>query len=291
MAVYALPIEAQTADPDVMCIPGMLQTAMIHREETRHAIGQAKASAEQCGHGAIVLLSKTNGRAVIVPMKCKLWSCPTCAPYLRWKWIKKIAESKPQRFITLTCDPKRFADPQRAYECMKHALPMLVEMIRSNIGEFEYVAVWEPHKSGWPHLHLAQRGVYVPKKLLLLYWAMVGIGGFTDIKKVGNDKAAATYMAKYLAKHEAYTAAPFKPSRYITSSRHYFPPAPELLPVTTTDLTIVGYSKRHPADIAESLIMTAGMILVLEESTTQLVLQLPQGWPTESLESTIRAVL
>jgi len=186
-------------------------------EAVRHAHAQ-----RYCRKGAILIIRNDGSEVVIVPTRCKMWTCPYCGPKLRDAWAERIAVARPKRFLTLTCDPSRFGNPPAAYDAMKAALPKLVALLRKSIGPFEYCAVWELHQSGWPHLHLAQRGVYIPQKFLRLAWTNLGIGSVVDIRAIHTIRGAARYVSKYITKTITEGKAALGITRVIQASKHFF---------------------------------------------------------------------
>jgi hypothetical protein len=188
-----------------------------HQEavEKAHAI-------DYCGKGSIVIAITSNQRIAVVPIRCKCWRCPTCGPILGKVWAHRIEGAKPQRFITLTGDPGWHQTPATTYDAMKEALPIMVRKLRAEGIRFEYVAVWELHKSGFPHLHLMQKGDYVPWKLMKSIWEQLKIGSHVHIETVDDVKRAAFYVAKYISKAVATLHTGLKVTKTIQVSKRFF---------------------------------------------------------------------
>ncbi len=157
-------------------------------------------SRDYCGKGALVSILDGGERVRVIPMMCKTWGCPQCGPRLGKMWIAVISSQKIERFMTLTCDPKKFRDPQKAVAWMKIAFGTLVRRIRARYGALEYAGVWELHKSGWPHFHVALKGCYIPQAWLSLQWSGLGVGRVVWISRVGSARECARYLGKYLMK-------------------------------------------------------------------------------------------
>ena len=179
-------------------------------------------SVHYCGTGTILVANKHWTHLTVVPVRCRNWRCPTCAPALAAMWADKIARSRPQRFLTLTCDPSRFADPDAAYKQMKWALPRLAIQLRKMNFKFEYVATWELHKSGWPHLHLLIKGTYIPMHLISRLWDGLDVGTIIDIRSVYSARGAGHYIAKYITKTATATKLIPPGHRLVTASRGFF---------------------------------------------------------------------
>jgi len=249
------------------------------------------AARHYCGKGAIVLTMADSNVVVIVPTRCKHWACPTCGPILARYWSERISKAMPERFITLTADRARWPTPEAAYTAMKKALPKLVRYLRSRGIEFEYVAVWELHESGWPHLHLCQKGSFVPQKLLSRAWDFLDIGPIVDIRTVVTKRGVAAYVAKYMAKSMAKTAATFRITKIVQCSRRFFPKV--LLPEKReADVRVKAvHTRLHAAQVVCTLFRAFGYVLDPENETKCLRL-IPgtQDGPTVSQVDIIRAL-
>jgi hypothetical protein len=168
---------------------------------------------------------------LVIPALCKSWSCPRCRPAKVAQWRAIIIAGKPNRFITLTTDPKLLPDPAAAVAHLNRSFPILIRDIRKNFGPFEFVRVWEFTEKGYPHIHIVARGGFVPQKWISERWAKLGCGKIVDIRAVGKAKDAARYVAKYLGKSTDETAAALGKIRLINKSRGWTLPNPLLDPV------------------------------------------------------------
>jgi hypothetical protein len=181
-----------------------------------------------CGRGAVLGVSRTLRRAVLVPLRCKQWTCPHCGPKLLNRWRNIIADGKPERHIVLTCDPKRFASPAHAIMAMNRAWTRLLEMLRDPKNGFpirmEYVRVWELQEKGWPHMHIAQRGPYIPFAWLRYWWNALGIGTHVHIKEIPNPLAIAREVVKYITKRTAALHYTLPGSRIVNKSNRWLTP-------------------------------------------------------------------
>ncbi len=180
----------------------------------------------RCGHGAVVLVNKENGVVKIVPCLCHSWRCSRCGPYLAEIWKRKIIGSKPERFITLTWSPKSDHTVDEAIDIMKKALPRAVDILRSEGFQFEYCAVMEFTKHGWPHIHLAQKGDYIPQKRLSEIWSRLGSGPIVDVRKVRSPQSLAYELTKYLLKSTRETYFLIGGRRIIQCSRRFLTTPP-----------------------------------------------------------------
>lgn len=206
-------------------------------------------SKPQCRGGTIVIFNKITKSVTLLPARCRKWSCPDCAKHLRDQWAQAIAAARPNRFITLTCKPAWHQNPQNAYEHMKEALPLLVAKLRKMCGELEYAAVWELHESGYPHLHIAARGAYLPIKLINHIWSSLHIGENNWISAVINHSGAARYAAKYITKTISKAKDLIHITRIIQYSKNYFAsPPPKQSNLEDQDVQ-AAYFKQSPNQI------------------------------------------
>jgi len=152
--------------------------------------------------GAWSAVQEEDGTYTAVPLRCRSWACPRCAPLLRRRLVKALEGVEAHRFITLTCNPARHRAPADAYRTMSLALSHLVKRIRRlhPHARFEYFAVWEATKAGWPHLHMAARGASLPQRWLSGQWRELTGAAVVDIRRVQHADQLATYLAKELAK-------------------------------------------------------------------------------------------
>ncbi len=70
----------------------------------------------------------------------------------------------------------------------------------AQLSNFEFLAVFEKHKSGYPHLHLLIKGNFLPWKMLRTMWEEITGSYMVDIRKISTVGLAALYCAKYIGK-------------------------------------------------------------------------------------------
>jgi hypothetical protein len=83
---------------------------------------------------------------------------------------------------------------------MKKCFAKLVQKYRRKYGEFEYLAVWELTKQGTPHIHVLQRGGFIPQTTLSEDWSTLTGSFIVDIRAVKSQEEVARYVTKYLTK-------------------------------------------------------------------------------------------
>lgn len=209
----------------------------INLEHAEHKFG--------CIKGSILGQDPDTGRTIVVPLCCKSWTCPACAKRLKRLWAERLITSDPERFITLTVDPKLHPDPHEARVAIQKAWTSFVPHWRKGRAakgdkhaipphDLEYVSVWERHKSGMPHMHILVRGQYIPQSYLRAWMIRAGVGEIVHITAVTDPRAAVAEMLKYITKAADDVSEFFKGFRLINCSRNMVPDA---LPAPTAENT------------------------------------------------------
>lgn len=152
--------------------------------------------------GAWSLVRRTPETLTAIPLRCRSWNCPVCAPVQRGKLLRALRATQVDSLLTLTCAPEHFASPTRAWHRLSEAIPLLIRLIRARYpsAEVQYFLVWESTKSGWPHCHLLLRAPYIPQRWLSQQWALLTHAPIVDIRRAHHRGAAAAYLSKYLSK-------------------------------------------------------------------------------------------
>lgn len=211
------------------------------------------APALRCGTGALIGSTPDGSKVQVIPLTCKSWSCPKCGPRKQASWAQRIAQAEPQRHIVLTSDPARYHTCLEALYAMKAALPALSKLIRTKLGVSEHVAAFEFTREGWPHIHILQRGVYIPQKWLSKAWDNLGPGPVVFLRSIHSRKQAAQYVTKYLLKSAGETAAMVPGLRILTATRRFFPE--EAPPETdeTQEITVWHYLRMSAEEVVYKL--------------------------------------
>lgn len=141
-------------------------------------------------------------------IRCKRWSCPVCAEINRRKVIAFGKRGQPTAMLTLTVSSKAYDTPHEAAQDLKRALVALRKRIaRAFPGEtMPFLAVFERHESGFPHLHLLIRARFLPVKRLREMWEGITKHSWNvnimALRTVGQVAYAAKYIGKDLAPFE-----------------------------------------------------------------------------------------
>lgn len=135
-------------------------------------------------------------------MRCKRWTCEECMP-IRLAQLQVLAEcGRPLRFITLTSRYGSTATAAQAAQELRTAWQRIVQIYNRRHGKnaVQYLAVFEATEKGWPHLHILQRGPYMPVRELSSIMRERTGSPIVHIRRVRGEREAAYYIAKYVSK-------------------------------------------------------------------------------------------
>lgn len=196
---------------------------------------------------AVTVNKGDNDRRLAVDLPCNRWSCELCSPRRRLQLIAEACRGLPDTLLTLTTRRERAKTPERAALDMSHAWRNLTKRIvreatrnpvrnpdpggptprdpypRDNHGRvpnrvrladstLAYFAVFEKHKSGWPHLHVLLRSEWIDHNWLQAQWMDLTGSPGRHIKRIADPHRAASYVAKYLSKD---------PTKFGTAKRYW----------------------------------------------------------------------
>lgn len=121
------------------------------------------------GAWSMVTLDRASGELAAHRFRCRSWRCPECRYDVARGDFARILGALEGRtgagrewlLVTLTFDPRRYRSRWDAYRaggrCWQRLRYRLARRYgsRSAPARIRYVQVWEQHRSGWPHVHLA----------------------------------------------------------------------------------------------------------------------------------------
>lgn len=144
--------------------------------------------------------SRWEGEAAAI--RCKRWSCEVCAKINRRRVIAIACSAKPRALLTLTVSSKHYETPDLAAAALKRGLRLLRLHLKRHpkLSNFSFLAAFERHESGYPHLHLLIRGKFIPWKWLTSTWQKITGSTHVDIRKIDSVGKAAFYVSKYIGK-------------------------------------------------------------------------------------------
>lgn len=126
-------------------------------------------------------------------MSCDRWTCPKCGRAKVHRLARLVAAADPERFVTLSRAGEDLRNVYRASQTLSQAL-------RRRGYTWEYLQVPERHQNGSWHLHVIQRGDFIPQKVLSERAESAGMGSVVDIRRIREPDQAAKYLVKYLTK-------------------------------------------------------------------------------------------
>lgn len=151
---------------------------------------------------SLVSVNAKEREGTAAAIRCKRWSCPHCAEVNRRRVLLLAKEARPRALLTLTVSSTRYPDVEQAALALKNGLRALRARLvkQPRMENFQFLAVFEKHKSGHPHLHLVLKGKFIPWKWLKRSWEeLTGATGIT-IQFIRSTGQAAAYCAKYIGK-------------------------------------------------------------------------------------------
>jgi len=239
-----------------------------------YALATRLRSVQMCGRGCLTGYSAALNRVYLIPLTCKSWSCPRCRPAKQRLWTQIIRQGKPTRWFRLGANPSVHRTPAAAARAFLTAWPTLVRLIRARFGPFEYVKVMELHKSGFPHLHIAYRGPYIPHKWLSVVWRNLVGAPVVWIEKLDDPGRAARYISKYLCKCTSETPDLLPWLRFITRSRAWLTDPLETQQSAMPSDVYWTHSHKDVPDEIESWHAYDPLVVYYNEHTGLVILQL-----------------
>lgn len=247
-----------------------------------------------CCHGSLVGYDPDAHTVTVVPMTCGRWACPDCAARKAATYAARLYAAAPERHITLTWNPHVSSDPQEALRRMKKALPKFVKYIRDPIVHkdgfkekaaltFEYCAIWERHRSGFPHLHLAQWGDFIPHQLIRRTWKRLTGAYIIFVKAMDNDYRGGHHWTKYLLKSIPDTSDLFPGTRMVTFSHAYDRNAVAKTPAANGVKVNWRMVRLMPEDVLDSLVLLLHAENLDPQDDRILTLRRPPPWDWETV--------
>lgn len=147
-------------------------------------------------------------------LRCRSWGCPDCQPKRQAQLQMLAADGAPNRFITLTMRQGQHDTIEKQASALADCWRIIVKRAKRKykMRSLEYIAIFEAHKSGWPHLHILARCGWISQKWLSEQMVQLCNSSRQDIRQVRSAKQAAFYVAKYVGK---------APGKFGTSKRYW----------------------------------------------------------------------
>jgi hypothetical protein len=159
------------------------------------------------------------------PLRCKRWSCEHCYPRRARDLWHKAFNGQPDMFLTLTMKPDAGLTPEQAAVEFVEGWRMLRQFLCRKLDRkgLTFLAVFEAHESGWPHLHILLRSKYIDHRVIRSWWESRTGSYQIDIRRVHNPRQRASYVSKYVAKRPTQ----FGSCKRFWCSQDWDPPAKE----------------------------------------------------------------
>lgn len=148
------------------------------------------------------IVKQQGGTIRAIKVTCRSWGCESCSRDRAKKLIREAQEGAPERFITLTVNPHWFNSPIERAQKLVAAWRLIRRRflkMRPN-AVVEFMAVFERTKLGEPHLHIVQRGSFMPQKWLSSQLEELIGAKIVDIRYIRSKKTVAFYIFKYIGK-------------------------------------------------------------------------------------------
>lgn len=111
-----------------------------------------------CKRYSRIATSDTGQKILLVRLRCKQWSCPYCEQKNRAMWRAHLHQKLPQinanwSFLTITAMGENHRN-STTLEVLIGSWDKLMKRLRRAFGSFEYVRIYEQHRSGEFHVHM-----------------------------------------------------------------------------------------------------------------------------------------
>lgn len=171
---------------------------------------------ESCPNKRIQLTNTQTGESFMMP--CKSYQCPHCGKIKKWKLQNAIRSElkhwKRVRFWTFTLS-NRIGTPIEHLYVLREAWRRLISDLKKEFFSFRYIKIFEPHKSGFTHIHVCIN-IYLPFYTMLNRWRK-------HVRNVMRTKNENYYLPDYFAScyvkgDFSYKVATFYLTKYIIKS-------------------------------------------------------------------------
>lgn len=185
-----------------------------------------------CPHFNMVAYKEvTPGQIVMFRLRCKSWQCDYCAKINRSEWMKHLRKMIPRTadnwwFVTVTAHEKTRSE-EMSLNNIRSNMDRLFKRVRRVWSNVQYVRVYEKHKKGAYHAHMAVSGLtlrvqrYVTPNHMVTWrpaiqernkgnisvrtwWRRtcrsLGMGYEVDVQEISEVGRVTQYLIKYLTK-------------------------------------------------------------------------------------------
>lgn len=148
------------------------------------------------------VVKSTPTTATVISLRCRSWHCIDCADVRKRQLMAEAIAGRPNKFLTLTSRKREDKTPEQAAKELSYAwrIVRLRLMRRYKLRSLPFLAVFERHASGWPHLHILLRAPWLDQRTISKWMAELCDGPNVWIEHLYSSKKASVYCAKYSAK-------------------------------------------------------------------------------------------
>ena len=153
-----------------------------------------------CGERCLV--NRQPDTVVALAVRCRAWTCPDCAPVRKAQLVAECHRGQPNTFLTLTLRRIPGRTPEQAALALTRAWRLLrLRVIRHRkLRRLPFAAVLEAHESGYPHLHILLRSIWLDQAWLSEQMRAIADSPVVHIQRIDNQARIAGYVAKYCGK-------------------------------------------------------------------------------------------
>lgn len=171
------------------------------------------------------LVKSEHDRQIVVPLKCRCWSCEECAPERRNRLVHEAQLGQPTVFATLTSRRREDRTPSwAAQELVKCWRTIRRRYKKAHHGQsIPFLAVLEETEKGWPHLHIVARVAWIDQPWLSDQMAELHDSPVVDVRRCRGLKRVAYYIAKYIGKNPHH----FEGTKRYWRSKDFLLPDPD----------------------------------------------------------------
>ena len=216
--------EVRTSPPESRAAAAGLGGVLVFCPETREKTRTYFRTSSRCPRTTtLVGFYEAQGYYRFIPVRCKCWTCPHCAPINARQLESKLAQGKPEKMLTLTCAPSPAETPKESHDRCRPKIAKMIAELRILYGKIEYAAILEEHQNGYPHWHLLLRSNFIPVEKIREIWLRLTGNSIVHITKIRHQKAMGRYAVKYMAK-DLQKSKSSRLGRVISFSRNYLSP-------------------------------------------------------------------
>lgn len=135
-------------------------------------------------------------------LKCRSWTCERCRPDRQKRLYWDCRNGNPNRMLTLTMRPRPGLSPADHAEALVKAWRILRQKLTRlyDLKKIPFIAVFEKHRSGYPHLHILMRVQYIDVRVIRGFMTARLGSPQVNIIHIDNPRQASGYITKYCAK-------------------------------------------------------------------------------------------